>query len=694
MNSRAEVNDLGRRLIFSKIVACIAFGLLGVRLWFLQGIWGGYYRDLSENNRTRTIRTAAPRGTMYDREGRVLVRNRPAFDVALLLEDTPNVNETIYTLAQLTGRDPEQVFKQFRSSKKNRPFEPKVVLSDVTREELAKVKVNTHLLPGVIINPVPTRAYPNGALASQIFGYIREITKDQLAKVDASYKQGDFVGQTGLEKQYEEYLHGRSGYVQVEVDARGTRKGELGIVDNVVGQDLHLTLDLDLQRAAERALLGHRGAVVAIEPSTGEILALVSSPTFDANLFSGQVLLKDWEVLNSDIDKPLTNRALASAYPPGSTIKLLYAVAGLNEGVISPDSKVFCPGYFQFGKRKYRCHSKTGHGTVDLRSAIRMSCNVYFFQLGQSLGIERMHRYLDLFGLGTPTGIDIPAEEGGIAPSPEWKRARYDEKWYPGDSVPVSIGQGYLITTPIQMANFSATLANGGALYQPMLVKRVINPLTGEITQFTPTLRNRLPIPPSIFKTIREYSSDVVNAERGTGKRAAIPGIMVGGKTGTAQVRAGLMKNPANERHRDHAWFVALAPVENPTIAMAVIVENSGAGGMFAAPVAREVMVAHFLKRGMLKPEDLEKKTDKPGAKTTPPQKREPVQPERVIPPVEAVEPDADAAGAAGEPVDVPDTDGTPEPLPGEVQPADSDTSADSAAGDAEQKPDETEIQD
>ena len=390
--------ELGFRLTCIKMFACLALGLLGLRLWYLQGIYGPYYRDMSENNRTRTIRTSAPRGIIYDREGRILVRNRPAFDVALLLEDTPDVNETVTRLAHITGRDPEQVLRDFRARKKRTPFEPSVVLPDVSREELAKVKVNSHLLPGVIVNTVPARAYPSESLAAQLFGYVREITKDQLERNSSHYRRGDLIGQSGVEKKFEQYLRGKSGYIQVEVDAHGARKGELGIADDIVGQDLHLTIDHDVQQAAERALGNYRGAVVAIEPSTGEILALASTPTFDARLFSGQVAIKDWEQLNTDSNKPLTNRALASAYPPGSVIKLLWSIAGLNEGLITPNTKVNCHGSYQLGRRRYRCHKHSGHGTVDLRAALRQSCNVYFYQLGQTLGIETMHKYLGMFG--------------------------------------------------------------------------------------------------------------------------------------------------------------------------------------------------------------------------------------------------------------------------------------------------------
>ena len=603
MSFKPQQHEYGRRLIAAKMLVCFALGLIGVRLWYLQGVQGPYYRDLSENNRTRTIRTAAPRGTIYDREGRVLVRNRPAFDIALMVEDTPDVDIAVMRLAQIVDQSPNEVLDQFTTGRRSRPFEPKVVLSDVSRVDLARVKVNSHQLPGVIVATVPTRTYPNGELAAQLFGYTREISKEQLAKYGPRYRLGDSIGQTGLEKHYEDTLRGEAGYLRVEVDARGTRKGELGIVDEQVGSDLHLTLDIDLQRAAQDALGEKRGAVVALDPRNGEILALASSPTFDANILSGQVTKKDWDELRKDGTKPLTNRVHSHIYPPGSTMKLMYAVAGLQEKLVSPETKFNCPGYFQLGRRRYHCHKKTGHGKVDLRTAITVSCNSYFYQLGQALGIERLSRYLSMFGFGEPSGIDLPGEEKGVRPSAEWKKRTQGERWYPGDTIPVSIGQGYLATTPLQLAAALGALVNGGTYYQPRLIQSMVEQPSGAETVFGPTIRRRLPVQKEVFDLVREYAGDVVNHQRGTGKRAGFASVRVGGKTGTAQVRAGA-REFKQERFKDHAWFIGFAPVEDPQIALAVIVENSGHGGSHAAPVARKVMRVFFRKKGILSDED------------------------------------------------------------------------------------------
>ncbi|MCB0325343.1 MAG: penicillin-binding protein 2, partial [Bdellovibrionales bacterium] len=574
---------------------------LGSRLWYLQCLQGSYYRDLSENNRIRTIRTQAPRGIIYDRYGRVIVRNRPAFQIALMLEDTPDVPATIERIARLTDREPERLQRAFESERRSMRFEPKVVLHDVSREDLARVKVNTHNLPGLIVSTIPTRSYPHGSLASQLVGFTREISKSQLdAEQEHGYHMGDIVGQTGLEREFESALRGEAGYTQVEVDARGARRAELGIVDHRQGANLYLTLDLDVQQAAEKALGDRRGAVVAIDPRNGEVLALASTPAFDVNMFSGPVAASDWNDLVKDIDRPLSNRGISSIYPPGSTMKLLWAVAGLAEGKITPKTRLPCPGYFWFGGRRYHCHKTGGHGAVNLQEAIMLSCNAFFYQLGHQLEIDTMSKYLDWFG--QLSGISLSGEQTATGPSRQWKLERFGERWYPGDTIPVAIGQGYLTVTPIQLARMVAGIASDGKMYRPMLVRKVVNPETGEMHEFQPELQRQLPIDPEVFRLVREYAATVVNEPRGTGKRSALNGVTVAGKTGTAQVAA-LGKAGDNERLNHHAWFVAFAPAEAPEIALSVIVENAGGGGLNAAPVAHDVLEVYFRKRGMLEEE-------------------------------------------------------------------------------------------
>lgn len=600
MTTGAEQPYYTARLVAAKMFALLCLAALLARLWYLQGIRGSFYRDLSENNRIRRIRTEAPRGNIFDREGRVLVRNRPALNVALMRGDVPDVPEAIKRLAEITGREEDKLVAQYESGKKSRPFEPKAVMFDISRSELARVEVNGYRLPGVIITHKPTRAYPNNALAAQLLGYTREISKSQFEVLrNSGYWLGDSIGQSGLEKRFEETLRGRPGYIEVEVDARGNRRDELGIEDDRPGSDLQLTIDLDIQRAAEEALGGRKGSVVAVDPRNGEILALVSSPSFDANVFSGHMLAEQWERLANDPDKPLTNRAISSVYPPGSTIKLLWALAGLAEGKVTPNSPSYCPGYVKFWRRKYHCHKRTGHGQVNLEEAVTMSCNAYFYNLGQALGIDGMAKYMEMFRFGQKTGIDLPGEEVGTRPSKEWKLERYGERWYPGDTVPISIGQGYVVVTPLQLASVVAAVANGGKIFRPMLVKKIFSPQRSAVQEFAPTMIRAVPVAQKIFEKVRGYAVEVVNHKKGTGWRAKLEPVLVGGKTGTAQVGA-LGKEALGDRFKDHAWFVAFAPADNPTIALAAIVENSGHGGRFAAPVAKTVLEAYFRKLGMI----------------------------------------------------------------------------------------------
>jgi penicillin-binding protein 2 len=622
MKSGSDTQPSIGRLILATLVVCAAFTILIFRLWYLQCMNGAYYRDQSENNRTRTIRTVAPRGTVYDRENRVLVHNRPAFNVELMIEDTPNIGVTLDRLSGVTGHEKSELEQSLGGRKTRRHFEPQILLEDISRTELARVKANSYKLPGVIINPIPTRYYPYNNLGSQIFGYTREISKAQLeSDPNGEYSPGDVVGQSGIEKTWEPTLRGKSGFVRVEVDAMGKRKGELGIADDRPGKDIFLTIDLDLQQTAEKNLEGKRGAVVALDPNNGEVLALASAPTFDANIFSGRMLAKEWNSLREDKSHPLTNRAIASTFAPGSTFKLIMASAALAMGKITPNTKLNCPGYYFFAGRAYKCHKHSGHGVVDLKKAITVSCNAYFYQVGQMLGVDSIHKFATAMGLGKPTGIDLPGEESGIIPSSEWKQQTLHDKWYEGETLSVAIGQGYDSVTPLQMAVAFSTIANGGKVYRPHIVRKVIDPATGEEELRSPTLERTLPVDPKVFETVRIMATEVVSSKDGTGRRAALPGILVSGKTGTAQVKA-LSVRGKDERFNDHAWFVSMAPAEKPMIVIATIVENGGHGGVTAAPISKEVMEVFFRKKGMLPPPEaeVEQPAKQPPAVVRPPQ--------------------------------------------------------------------------
>ncbi len=598
--------DLGSfkvRLKVALVASYFIFSLILLRLWFLQGLNGPYYRDKSENNRTRLIKTVAPRGSIFDRDGRMLVGSRPSFDVALMLEDVPDLEGTVETLAEVLQRPVGEIQERVKSGR-SRPFEPRIAASDVSREELGRVRANGYRLPGVIVDVVPVRDYPFDSMAAHIFGYAREISKKELESREG-YARGDLIGKTGLELAQETSLRGQNGFVRIEVDAGGRRKKELEVKDYLKGRDLHLSLDLDLQLAAQEVLKNRRGAVVALDPRNGDVLALYSGPSYDANHFSVALNPAVWKELTSSPDKPLNNRPLTAAYPPGSTFKLFAAVAGLAENLISESTVFNCPGYYRFGKRNYRCHKRSGHGKVNLRQSIAMSCNAYFYQLGVMLGIDRLSKYGEMFGFGSLTEIALDGEKSGILPSRKWKKEKVGEQWWPGDTIPVSIGQGYLTVTPLQLANAVAALVNGGIIYKPRLVRKVVEHESGKSRVYHSQHSNLVPLPKEILHLVRDMGSEVVHHERGTGKRARVGEIRIGGKTGTAQVsRLGTQEN--DERLQDHAWFISYAPVEEPMIVVAALVENAGSGGLEAAPVSHSIMSKFFLKQGMVTEEEIE----------------------------------------------------------------------------------------
>lgn len=599
MAIRIENQFFGKRIAAFTLFSLVALSLMVLRLYYLQGINGSYFRDQSENNRTRTVRTIPPRGLIYDRERKLLVGNRPSFNVTLIPEDVVNLNETLQKLSSVTGRSVESLKERINAQRGRHRFEPKIVIADVPREELAKIVANSIRLPGVIIDTVPARSYPHGTLAAQLFGYIREISKEQLAN-DDFYKRGDLVGQSGIEKSWEEQLRGKAGFKGVEVDARGNRTKELGGDPDEAGNDLELTLDLDLQEAAEKGLSGKKGAVIVLDPNNGEVLALASAPSFDPSIFSGNMQAGEWGKLMSDKSLPMTVRPIASTYPVGSTFKLITTVAALAEKKLTPETQFNCPGYFMFAGRPWKCHKKSGHGMVNLHRALAVSCNAFYFQVGQLLGIELIEKYAKLMGLGVQTGIDLPSEVAGIVPSDEWKRKKYGVRWYPGDTLPVSIGQGYVVASPIQMATMISTIANGGTVYKPHLVKRENYRSAGGAKDIPSTVVRQTGISPQVMADTREIAAGVVNDKGATGGAAKFEEFRVGGKTGTAQVTV-LGREKSAEGLGDHAWFVAMAPVEKPEIALAIIVENGGHGGTAAAPISHQIMEVFFRKKGVLK---------------------------------------------------------------------------------------------
>lgn len=594
--------NLGIRVRVAVGVLLVAFLLISVRLWYLQVLKGHYFRVRSENNLLRTVYVSPPRGLILDRYGTVVAANRPAFDIEFVAEDSPSPKQTIEDLAKIVERDPAELLARLSEQKRRRRFEPKVVMADIPADLVARVAAQRHRLPGVVLNVVATRKYVFGDMAAHALGYIREVTREQLDNPQfISYMPGDLVGQFGLESRWEQFLRGDRGIHTLVVNAAGIRIAERSYKQELIGHNLFLTIDAQVQEAADRELKDRRGAVVALDPRTGEVLAISSAPRFDPNIFAREIPTDVWRELVNGPQKNMNNRAIQGTYAPGSVFKIITAVAALSEGVINPQERINCPGFYMFGSRPFKCHKHSGHGLVDLKSAMSQSCDVYFYTVGQRLGVDRIHDYAKKFGLGLVTGIELPDERGGIMPSSEWKRNYFkkpeDKKWYPGETLSVAIGQGAVSLTPIQVARAFAVLVNGGNLFKPHLIDRIESNYGGFRDRgfgADPFVGQELD--PKVLDLVRQSLVSVVNDPHGTGSKAQLDksfGITVAGKTGTAQV-ASLAREGMGEQFKDNAWFAGYAPAEDPRIVVVALLENSGHGGSVAAPVVRAVMEAFF----------------------------------------------------------------------------------------------------
>ncbi|MBI2880844.1 MAG: penicillin-binding protein 2 [Candidatus Tectomicrobia bacterium] len=588
--------NINRRVAVMGVCVLCLMGALSIRLWVLQVIQGDEFRRRSENNRIATKTILGLRGKILDRAGRLLAGNRPAFHLALIPNSVPRLTDTLRRLQGRTRLDPEWAQAQIRHGN---PFKPIIVQRDLPREAVAQVMEHRWRLPGILMQVDPQREYPQKALASHLMGYLGEVTEDVFQR-KKGYRPGDLMGKQGIERDFEDLLRGVKGKRWVEVDAFGRENKVIREHPAKPGRNLVLTLDLDLQTKAEALLGDQPGVLIAMDPRNGEILALASNPRFDPNALTNGMTPADWKALVQNPLDLLQDRATRGQYPPGSVFKIVLAAAGLEEKAIAPADTLFCPGSFRYGNRTFRCWRPQGHGNVNLHRALVESCDVYFYQLGLRLGIDRIARYASAFGLGRPTGLVAQGEKAGVVPSPEWKKKATGEPWYPGETVSIAIGQGYTLVTPIQMAVLISAVANGGTLYRPLLVRRV-EESDGTVSQvFAPEVRGRLPVSPENLAIIRKALRGVVHDPRGTGFRAKIPGIETAGKTGTAQVvRLKHRKDSAEQQAgsrlaRDHAWFVAFAPFEEPLIAVVVLAEHAGVGGSRYAPLARD-LIAHHL---------------------------------------------------------------------------------------------------
>jgi penicillin-binding protein 2 len=580
----------GRIWILVAFVALMFTALL-LRLWYLQIIKGGYYRELSENNRIRIIDIRPPRGVLYDRNGIPLADNAPNHVITYTPEDAENSPDVKERLAKIIGMTPAEFDELLDKDKDLPPYQPRRVKEDASFSELSEVEANRDVLPGVMVQHELRRRYPYGEFAAHLLGYVGQITTKQREDHQYDGLPPDFlIGQYGVEKAFDNVVRGKPGQRAVEVDAMGRQLRTLYVQEPVPGRNVVLSLDYYAQKAAEEALGDKPGAVVAIEPDTGDVLAMVSKPGFNPNVFSTGPSLAEWKALIDDKQKPMNNRALQGQFPPGSTFKLAMALGGLETGKVKPGTTIFCNGGFRFGNRIFKCWKKEGHGTVNLHKAIVESCDVYFYKLGDSMGIDNIAKYAHYLGLGMKTGIEL-RENSGLIPSTEWKQRVRHEPWYPGETISCAIGQGYVNVTPIQLARMAATLTNGGVLFQPHTVRAISLP-GGDWMPLPPVELGRAPVKKVNLEAVREGMRGVVWEDHGTAHAARSEVAEIGGKTGTAQVIS--LGKGTGKRFQDHAWFVAVAPIEAPKIAVSVLVEHGGHGGSAAAPIAKAVIEAYL----------------------------------------------------------------------------------------------------
>ena len=603
-HSGTETSDaIKKKIRIFAILVVVSFLCLWMRIWYLQILKWQYLTGLSENNRVRMVTLPASRGMIKDRNGETLVSIRPAFNLYLTPEDARNLDSSLDKLAQRISLDREKLKKKISQTKS---FKEVLIKGDIPREEVAFVEENNMSLPGIRIRAEPLRNYVFNNLASHTLGYLGEISKASLERLkDPAYRQGDFVGKNGLENIYESLLRGKKGYKEVEVDVSGRELKTLRKLPPESGNNLILTLDVKIQEELEKLMTetaeqNMNGSVVVMKVQTGEIIAINSKPSFDPNKFAAGISPKNWRDLVTDEWHPLQNRSIHGQYPPGSTYKIVTAIAGLGEGVIKPDTSIFCPGHFKLGRGRYRCWKKSGHGFMNLHDALVQSCDVYFYTIGHRLGIDTIAKYAKRFGLGRSTRLGLSQEKKGLVPTTQWKLLNKKEPWQLGETISASIGQGFNLVTPIQQVIMMAAVANRGILLKPYLVKRIEGP-EGQLRQeFFPEIIGQIGVDPDHLEQVRMALRDVVNGTRGTGKKSRLKNIIVSGKTGTAQV----VRMKSNEelekgeaipvKYRDHAWFVAFAPYEKPVLAVAIIVEHGGHGGATAGPIAGKIFKKYF----------------------------------------------------------------------------------------------------
>jgi penicillin-binding protein 2 len=608
----------GELRIWPMVLLVVAiFSIFILRLFQLQIVEGAVLASRSQANSVRTVRLEAQRGSIVDRLGRTIAATRPAYRVDLIPYEIKNPWRTYSVLGAILDRDPKQIAAKVGRQHGRRRFKPISLSKDLAPEARAQIAAHRYAMPGVELYQKPLRDYVHRRLAAQLLGTTGEVSAKELESEDFSnYRAGEIVGKTGLEAAHEAHLRGHAGGVNLIVDVAGREIDEIDRREPSPGGRLVLSIDLDLQQVAEDLFRSTgsdvettMGALVALDPRNGDVLALVSAPSYDANEFSGGIDRETWRTFSQDPWRPLQNRAIAGVYPPGSTYKTFVAVAGLVEGVIDSDTVIACPGHFELGQQTYRCWKRTGHGPVNLARALAESCDVYFYELGKKLGVETLARYARIFGFGRKTGIGIQSEASGLVPTPEWKMRVRKKRWIEGETISLSIGQGANLTTPLQLAVAYAAIANGGRVVEPRIVLRRETWDGVVVENYSPVTRSETLIAQPVLDMLKSALLRVVTDPNGTGGRARIPGISVAGKSGTTQVVSlglteGLEPLEIPVRYRDHALFAAFAPAESPEIVVVAIAEHAGgAGGSVAAPMVQKVMAKYFEKSRAARPD-------------------------------------------------------------------------------------------
>jgi len=575
------------------IIILFSYGILIFKFWKVQIAEGDVYKGFALNNRIRSVIIQPPRGKIFDSEGNILADNRPSFDVEVMIEDVPNdkKEEISQGLSEILNIPQKSILKTINLSRRV-PYVPEKIARDIDICQLTEIQETREKFPGINVQAIPVRDYKKGKFASHILGYIGKISPSEYTQLkEKGYYIQDYIGRMGIENVMEGYLKGEHGGMQIQVDSRGYTDKILGSKDPVPGSDIYLTIDSALQEKVESVMQDKSGAIIVMDPRNGNVLALSSTPSFDPNIFVKPTQSAQINKIFSSKKKYLINRAIREQYPPGSTFKVLVAITALEKGTLSTRDYYFCNGKFYLGSLVFKCWYKYGHGNVNIIDAIRYSCNVFFYNVGHRLKVKDIHKWADQFGFGKKTGIDLDKEIEGVNPSNEWKKRNIGESWYPGDTINLSIGQGYMLITPIQLACYLCAIANGGLLYKPRLIDKIVS-TSGEIIATNPVkVNNKINMSDKNYKIIRQGMAEVVESRYGTGSKARVKGFTASGKTGTIQM--GFKENQIN-----HAWFMGFAPNEAPEIAIVIFIENAVSGGTDAAPIAGEILDFYLYKRG------------------------------------------------------------------------------------------------